>query len=135
MSVINQMLVDLEERRAADRPAIEARQTAYAAGPRHRLLRVPRSARWAVAIAAVVAVVYASHQINYSAFLALLEQATSAVAGTRDKAVTTAVHVGSSSQPITQSPRPNPHPPLALAQPAGASVTPVRTSTLSLIHI
>jgi len=87
VSVINQMLVDLEARRAADRPAIQARQTAYtAAGAPRRVQRVPRAMFWGLVVLIFAAAVYAAHRSGYGELLSLLDPAvSSAVASTSDE--------------------------------------------------
>jgi MSHA biogenesis protein MshN len=107
MSVINQMLVDLEARRAADRPAIEARQTAYTvAGAPRGVRRGPRAIVWVLAVLVLAAAVYAVHRGGYGELLSLLDRAvSSAVASTRDEpdAATPAVGAmpGRSDNPTT----------------------------------
>lgn len=88
MSVINQMLVDLEERRAADRPAIQARQTAYvAAGVSRCTRRIPRALVWALAALILGAAAYTVHGGGHSSelFSLLSRTVSSAVAGTREE--------------------------------------------------
>jgi len=88
VSVINQMLVDLEERRAADRPAIQARQTAYvAAGVSRRTRCIPRALVGGLAVLILGASAYAVHRGGYgSQLFSLLGRAvSSAVAGTREE--------------------------------------------------
>jgi len=100
VSVINQMLVDLEERRAADRPAIQARQTAYvAAGVSHRKQRIPRALAWSVAVLILGAAAYAVHRSGDSSelFSLLGRTVSSAVAGTREEPATPVANFSGSS--------------------------------------
>ena len=87
MSVINQMLEDLEARRAADKPALAARQLSYETGtPRRGPRRRLRLLVWAFAAVTAGTLLYAGGKAGHLQSLALLDAPVSqAVAGTRNE--------------------------------------------------
>ncbi len=87
MSVINQMLEDLEARRAADKPALAARQLSYETGtPRRVPRRRLRLLVWAFAAVTAGTLLYAGGKAGHLQSLALLDAPVSqAVAGTRNE--------------------------------------------------
>ncbi|MDH3450990.1 MAG: tetratricopeptide repeat protein [Gammaproteobacteria bacterium] len=135
MSVINQMLVDLEERRAVDQPAIEARQTAYvAAGAPRRARRVPRAVVWGFVSVVVAAATYAAHQVSDSDLLSLLDRAaSSAAASTRHAPGVDLDNEQSRPHPVDNSaPLPDPHPPASLPHTAVANAASLHETTDAL---
>ena len=79
MSIINQMLEDLEARRAADKPALNARQIAYAGGvPQRRGNRSARIALWVLAASIVVAVTWSTRNVEWHEFVAMFDKTAEA---------------------------------------------------------
>ncbi len=76
MSIINQMLVDLEARRAADQPAVNARRIAYAGGalPRHGARRASPVVLWAIAVAMAGAAVFLIDATGYRDLIPLFDR-------------------------------------------------------------